>query len=78
LVYNGLFGYLAFGFVAHNGAKNGMHGARILMALPGGNYSVFTRLDLMLEPTIAEYKINPDDEKSAFHFWMDPIVMSKS
>jgi len=78
LLYNGLFGYLSFGFAGLNGAKNGMHGAMILMALPGGNYSAVTGLDLTLESTIGTYVIDPDGGKSSFRFWMEPTFTSES
>ena len=75
LVYNGLFGWIAFGFADPDGEKNGMHGATVLMALPGGNYSAYSGLDLSLDPTIEEYVIDPT--LSAFRHWMTPVTSAK-
>lgn len=72
LAYNGLFGWIAFGFANVGGQKNGMHGATIVMALPGGNYSAFSGLDLSLEPTIDEYVIHPTE--SSFRYWSTPAT----
>jgi hypothetical protein len=72
LVYNGLFGWIAFGFANPTGDLNGMLGATIIMALPGGNYTAFSGLDLSLDPTIEEYIIDP--ENTAFRHWMTPVT----
>lgn len=45
---------------------------RSIMALPGGNYSAFSGLDLALENTIEEYVI--DLELSAFRHWNTPVT----
>jgi hypothetical protein len=74
LVFNGLFGWIAIGFANPDGAKNGMHGGHILMALPGGNYSADTGLNLTMNSTIEEYHIAENDDESSFRFWMDPIT----
>ena len=74
LAFNGLFGYLAFGFAKIDGAKNGMHGATIIMALPGSNYSAVEGLDLSMGPTVNEFVIDPDGGKSAFRHWMTPVT----
>jgi hypothetical protein len=39
LAFNDVFGWLAIGFAYPEGRHNGMNGADILMALPGGNYT---------------------------------------
>ena len=39
LAFNDVFGWLAIGFPDPEGKHNGMNGADILMALPGGNYT---------------------------------------
>jgi hypothetical protein len=72
LAYNGLFGWVAFGFANVGGEKNGMHGASIIMALPGGNYSAYSGLDLNMTPTVAEYVIHP--KESSFRFWSTPVT----
>lgn len=55
LVFNGGFGYLALGFANPEGGKNGMHGASIMMAIPGGNYSARFGLDLEMDESVKEY-----------------------
>ena len=69
LAYNGLFGWLAFGFANVGGAKNGMHGANILMAIPGGNYSAVTGFDLSINASVQEYEISENAQQSSFRFW---------
>merc|ERR1712183_101535 len=71
LVFNGLFGYLSLGFSYPGGNKNGMNGASIIMAIPGGNYSAKFGLDLGMEPTVNEYVINVN--QSSFRHWSDPL-----
>lgn len=74
LSYNGIFGYLALGLPMPGGAKKGMHGARTILALPGGNYSPVTGLDLTMDDTVNEYVIDPHKDKSAFRHWSTPVV----
>lgn len=50
--------------------------ANILMALPGGDFSPATGLDLSLEENVNEYEIHPTE--SAFRFWMSPLSTTKS
>lgn len=76
LAYNGLFGYLALGYPSVGGSKNGMHGAEIIMAVPGGNYDAAVGFDLTIEPSIREYMIHP--EKSAFRFWAETSASTLS
>jgi len=71
LVFNGLFGYLAMGFAHPEGNKNGMNGASIIMAIPGGNYSAKFGLDLGMESSVNEYVI--DLYGSSFRHWSDPL-----
>lgn len=79
LAFNGLLGYLAVGLANVGGAKNGMHGANILMAIPGGNYSAITGFDLSIDPSIQEFQISPDPEESSFRFWgVDNDVTAQS
>ena len=42
------------------------------MALPGGNYSAYSGLDLTLDPTVEEYVIDPTE--TAFRHWMTPVT----
>jgi hypothetical protein len=72
LVFDGLFGWIAFGFANVGGGLNGMLGATIIMAQPGGNYTAASGLDLNLDPTVEEYVIDPED--SAFRHWMTPVT----
>lgn len=72
LVFNGLFGYLAMGFAHPTGSKNGMQGASIIMALPGGNFSSQYGLDPTMDDTVLEYQI--DFEESRFRHWSEPIA----
>ena len=55
LVFNGLFGYLSMGFAHPTGNLNGMNGASIIMAVPGGNFSAKFGLDLSLDENVQEY-----------------------
>jgi hypothetical protein len=71
LAFDGLFGWLAFGFANLGGGRNGMNGATIIMALPGDNYTALDGLDLTLAPNVQEYIIDPD--ASAFRHWKDPV-----
>ena len=41
------------------------------MALPGGNYSAFSGVDLSMDPYIAEYEIHPTE--SSFRIWGSPL-----
>ena len=72
ITYNGLFGYLAIGFAEPEGDKNGMHGGKVFMAFPGGNYSAVTGLDLEMDPMIDEYII--DVNESSFRYWQSPYA----
>lgn len=72
LVYDGLFGWLGFGFANVGGAHNGMNGATIALGLPGGKYSARTGLDTSKGPSIMAYKIH--EKMSAFRHWSDPIA----
>ena len=48
---------------------NGMNGGKILLMVPGGNYSAVTGLDLSVGSNIGAYVI--DDKDSAFRHWVD-------
>ncbi len=72
LAFDNVFGWLALGFAnVEDTHLNGMNGASIIMAIPGGNYSPDTGLDLSVDGSVATYKI--DVEKTAFRFWDTPI-----
>jgi len=72
LVFDGIFGWIAFGFANVGGEKNGMHGANIILAKPGDNYSAATGLDLTMEPNVGQYMVDP--KESSFRYWQDPVV----
>ena len=70
LTYNGVFGWLAMGFANKlDTIHNGMNGGKILLMVPGGNYSAVTGLDLSVGSNIGAYVI--DDKDSAFRHWVD-------
>jgi hypothetical protein len=72
LFYNGIFGYIALGIGKEGGEKNGMHGASIIMALPGDDYDAATGLVLGEDRIkVQEYVIDPED--SAFRHWQTPV-----
>ena len=73
LAFDNVFGWLAMGFAntLEGAANNGMNGASILMAIPGGNYKADTGLDMEADGSIATYKIH--ETESAFRHWQDPI-----
>jgi hypothetical protein len=72
LFYNGIFGYIALGIGKEGGEKNGMHGASIIMALPGDDYDAATGLVLGEDKiNVQEYVIDPED--SAFRHWQTPV-----
>ena len=72
LAFNGLFGWLAFGMANPTGILNGMLGASIIMALPGGNYNAADGLDLTVGDNVNEYHINPFE--TAFRHWSTPVT----
>lgn len=74
LAFNGLFGWLAFGLSNTNTTDtlNGMLGASVIMALPGGNYSAADGLDLSVGNNINEYQIDPT--ATAFRHWSSPLT----
>lgn len=70
LTYNGVFGWLAMGFANKlDTIHNGMNGGKILLMVPGGNYSAVTGLDLSVGSNIGAYVI--DDKDSSFRHWVD-------
>lgn len=71
LVFNGLHGFLAMGFANPGGGHNGMNGASIIMALPGGDYTAKEGLDMDTEGSVQEYVINL--KGSAFRHWSEPL-----
>ncbi|KAL3811996.1 hypothetical protein ACHAXA_009614 [Cyclostephanos tholiformis] len=72
LAFDNVFGWLAIGLANMEDTHlNGMNGASIIMAVPGGNYAADTGLDLSVDGSVATYKI--DVEQTAFRFWSTPI-----
>lgn len=74
LAYNGLFGYLGFGFANTQAREEGkllMLGGTVVLALSGGDYDAATGLDLSMDATVAEYVIDPTF--TAFRHWMTPV-----
>ena len=72
LAFDNVFGWLALGFAnVEDTHLNGMNGASIIMAIPGGNYAPDAGLDLSVDGSVATYKI--DVERTAFRFWDTPI-----
>jgi len=71
LSYNGLYGYLAFGFSSGGEGIMGMFGAEIIMGLPGGNFTPVDGLDLSLNATVKEYVIS--DAYTRFRHWSQPV-----
>jgi len=71
VVFNGLFGYISIGFAKEGGKKNGMNGASVIMAIPGGNYTAMDGFDLSMGSSVHEYVI--DLYGSSFRHWKDPI-----
>ena len=72
LAFNNVFGWLAIGFANQMDViLNGMHGGNVLLAMPGGNYSAATGMDLSVGGSIATYKI--DESETSFRHWQTPI-----
>jgi hypothetical protein len=71
LAFNGIFGYLAFGF-AGTGGQTAMQNVLIIMALPVSKYSASTGVDLTTDPMVNEYIIDPTE--TAFRVWGTPIA----
>ena len=69
LAFNNVFGFLATGFADPDGKHNGMNGGNVVLAIPGGNYSAVTGLDLELGSSVGSYVIDSDD--TAFRHWVD-------
>jgi hypothetical protein len=53
-----------------------MHGAHIILALPGGNYSAVDGLDPALGATVGEYMIPVNPEQSYFRYWVDSATVT--
>ena len=72
LAFNNVFGYLSMGFANKlDQIHNGMNGGTVLLAIPGGNYSAVTGLDLTVGGSVGTYVI--DSEDTAFRHWDRPI-----
>jgi len=66
LAFNDVFGWLAIGFSDPEGRHNGMNGADILLALPGGNYTPMFGLEVpgMTLPGTDEISVEISKKKS--------------
>lgn len=71
LSFNNVFGYLSVGLADVYGKKNGMHGANVVMAIPGGDYSAITGLDLNEAASVKSFVIDPTG--SSFRHWQKPV-----
>ena len=69
LAFNNVFGWLSTGFADPDGKHKGMNGGHIVMAVPGGNYSAITGLNLDVEASVGTYVIDSND--SSFRHWVD-------
>lgn len=67
LAFNDVFGWLAIGFCDPEGNHNGMNGADILLALPGGNYTPMFGLEVPGKtlPGTDEISVEISKKKSA-------------
>jgi hypothetical protein len=76
LAYNGIFGYLAFGYAGPSKVTTPMLGSRIIMAMRGRNYSEDSGLDLESDaPVIQEFIVN--DTLRDFVHWQTPYVYKR-
>jgi hypothetical protein len=74
LAFNGIFGYLAFGFIGPEYPKrNPMHGGKVILAMNGGNYTASEGLDLSLGPQVNEFIISAKKGALPFRFWQTPF-----
>ena len=69
LAFNGIFGYLSFGFKGVGGRIT-MYNAPVILAMPGGNFTALDGLDLTLGPEVHEYIT--DLNATAFRHWSVP------
>jgi hypothetical protein len=76
LAYNGIFGYLAFGYAGPNKVTTPMLGSRIIMAMRGGSYTEDRGLDLESdEPVVQEFLVN--DTLRDFVHWQTPYMYKR-
>eukprot|EP00934_Nitzschia_sp_Nitz4_P003513 Nitzschia sp. Nitz4//scaffold195_size40117//37913//40184//NITZ4_007582-RA/size40117-snap-gene-0.11-mRNA-1//-1//CDS//3329540383//3503//frame0 len=71
LSYNGLFGYVAFGYAGDLSTRNAMYGSKLIMATPSLEYSPVTGFDFSLDAIVEEYMIGTS---SAFRHWQSPLT----
>lgn len=72
MAFNNVFGWLAVGFANELDERhNGMNGGNVVLAMPGGNYSAVTGLDLSLGGSADTYQVH--QVSSAFRTWDTPI-----
>lgn len=69
LAFNGILGYLAFGFVGRN-PESAMLGGKVIMAMRGNNFTDTDGLDLSSGPVVDEFIISEDDRY--FRHWQAP------
>jgi hypothetical protein len=69
LAYDGIFGYLSFGFQGEGGRLT-MHNAPIVLAMRAGGYTPQYGINLTTEPEVHEYVTNKN--YTAFRFWNFP------
>ncbi len=74
LAFNNVHGWIGLGFADPNGYHNGMDGGEVFLAIPGGDYSPVTGLDISKEPSVQTYKIDPDS--TAFRHWQTAVADS--
>mmetsp|Transcript_448 Transcript_448/g.820 ORF Transcript_448/g.820 Transcript_448/m.820 type:complete len:485 (-) Transcript_448:22-1476(-) len=77
LAHNNVFGFLSTGFANElDTVHNGMNGGHVVLAIPGGNYSPATGLDLNEPASVDTYTIH--ETESAFRHWQDHIDTAES
>lgn len=76
LTYNGLLGYLGFGFAGSPEERNAMTGALVMMAVPSASYNASGGFDFsdedVAEPIVTEHFINAE-KGFAFRHWQTPV-----
>jgi hypothetical protein len=73
--YNGLLGYLAFGFAGPNASTNAMFGATIMMGKASSVYNATHGFDFDFDPVVEEHVIGTE---TAYRHWQSPVTTSLS
>ncbi|KAL7470027.1 hypothetical protein ACHAXS_010275 [Conticribra weissflogii] len=77
LAHDNVFGFLSAGFANElDTVHNGMNGGHVVLAIPGGNYSPVTGLDLNEPASVDTYTIH--ETETAFRHWQEPIDTAES